>query len=70
MNDVFRTFIDDFVIVYLDDILIFSCNWVEHVKHVKQVLDVLVRDKLYLNMSKYEFGNTYFSVFGLHCRGW
>jgi hypothetical protein len=35
MNDVFRPFIDDFVIVYLDDILIFSRTWEEHVKHVK-----------------------------------
>jgi len=58
MNDVFRPFIDDFVIVYLDDILVFSCTWEEHVKHKKQVLDVLVREKLYLNMSKCEFGKT------------
>ena len=56
MNDVFRPFIDVFIIVYLDDILIFSHTWEEHVKHVKQVLDVLVREKLYLNMSKCEFG--------------
>ena len=56
MNDVFRPFIDDFVIVYLDDILIFSQTWEEHVKHDKQVLDVLVRENLYLNMSKCEFG--------------
>ena len=44
MNDVFRPFIYDFVIVYLDDILIFSQTWEKHVKHCKQVLDVLVRD--------------------------
>ena len=37
MNDVFRPFIDDFVIVYLDDILVFSKTWDEHIKHVKQV---------------------------------
>ena len=54
MNDVFRPFIDDFVIVYLDDILIFIRTWKEH---VKQVLDVLVQEKLYLNISKCEFGN-------------
>ena len=47
MNDVFRPFIDDFVIVYLDDILIFSCTWEDHVNHVKQVLDALVMEKLY-----------------------
>jgi hypothetical protein len=32
MNDVFRTFLDDFVIVCLDDILAFSGSWDEHVK--------------------------------------
>ena len=55
----FRPFIDDFVMVYLDDTLIFSRTWEEIVKHVKQVLDVLVREKLNLNMSKCEFGKTY-----------
>jgi len=35
MNDVHRPFIDDFVIVYLDDILVFSKTWEEHLKHVK-----------------------------------
>ena len=51
MNDVFRTFIDDFVIVYLGDIMIFSRTLEEHVMHVKQVLNVLISDKLYLNIS-------------------
>ena len=58
MNDVFRSYIDKFVIVYLDDILIFSSSWEEHIKHVKQVLEVLQREKLYLKMSKCEFGKT------------
>ena len=54
MNDVFRPFIDDFVIVYLDDILVFSRTWDEHVKHVKKILDVLKRENLYVKMSKCE----------------
>ena len=58
MIDVFRPFIDDFVIVYLDDILIFNRTWEEHVQHVKKVFDVLVREQLYLNMFKSEFGKT------------
>jgi hypothetical protein len=44
MNDVLRPFRDDCVIVYLDDILIFSKSREEH---VKQVLDVLRNEKLF-----------------------
>ena len=42
--------------VYLDDIMIFQKTREEHVKHVKKVLDVLKKEKLYLKMSKCEFG--------------
>jgi hypothetical protein len=56
MHDVFNPLLDDFVIVYLDDILIFSGTWDEHVRHVKQVLDTLQREKLYVKLSKCEFG--------------
>jgi hypothetical protein len=57
-NDVFRPFLDDFVILYLDDILIFSGTWDEHVRHIKKVLDTLQREKLYVKFSKCEFGKT------------
>jgi hypothetical protein len=58
MKDVFGPFLDNFVIVYLYDILIFSRTWDEHVRHVKQVLDNLKREKLYVKFSKCEFGKT------------
>jgi hypothetical protein len=58
MNDVFMPFLDDFVIAYLDDILIFSGTWDEHVRNVKEVLDTLQREKLYVKMYKCEFGKT------------
>lgn len=58
MNDLFRPFIDEFVLVYLDDILIFSKSWNEHVCHVKKVLVVLKNEKLYVKLSKCEFGKT------------
>jgi len=56
MNDVLRPFIDEFFIVYLDDILIFNKSHVEHVIHVRKVLDLLRKEYLYLEMSKCEFG--------------
>jgi hypothetical protein len=52
MNDVFRDFSDDFVIVYLDNIIVFSRTWDERVRHVKKVLDTLQREKLYVKLSK------------------
>jgi hypothetical protein len=58
MNDVLRPFLDDCVIVYLDDILIFSKSHEEHVRHVKQVFDVLRKEQLFLKLSKCEFGKT------------
>lgn len=56
MNDVFKTFIDDFVMVYLDDILIYIRTWKYHMTHIKKILDVQQREKLCVNMSKCEFG--------------
>jgi hypothetical protein len=58
MNDVLRPFLDDFVIVYLDDILIFSKSREDHIEHVKRVLDVLRKEQLFLKFSKCEFGKT------------
>ena len=64
INDVLRLFLDDFFIVYLDDILIFSKMWEEHLKHVKQTLDFLKRRKLYFKLSKCEFGKTSLNYLG------
>jgi hypothetical protein len=58
MNDVLRLFIDYFVIVYMDEILIFSNTWKEHFSHVTQILDTLKNNKLIANLHKYDFGNT------------
>ena len=58
MNDVLRTFLDEFFIVYLDNILIFKKSREGHVIHVNKVIDVLRKEKLFLKMSKCEFGKT------------
>ncbi|XP_071905717.1 uncharacterized protein [Coffea arabica] len=55
MNHVLRPFLGKFVVVYFDDILIYSRSLDEHVEHVKLVLDVLRREKLYANLKKCSF---------------
>lgn len=46
INDVLREMLNTFVFVYLDDILIFSRNYPEHVHHVRQVLAQLLKQTL------------------------
>jgi hypothetical protein len=55
MNHVLRAFIGKFVVVYFDDILIYSCTIEEHVEHIKMVLEVLRTEKLYANLEKCTF---------------
>ncbi|QRV88673.1 Transposon Tf2-1 polyprotein [Ceratobasidium sp. AG-Ba] len=47
MNDIFRDILDVYVIIYLDDILVFSKNEADHEKHVREVLSRLQRHHLY-----------------------
>ncbi|KAL0544273.1 hypothetical protein IC582_019386 [Cucumis melo] len=55
MNRVFREFLDTFVIVFIDDILIYSKTEAEHEKHLRMVLQTLRDNKLYAKFSKCEF---------------
>lgn len=55
MNTIFREEMDDFVIVYIDDILVFSKTAEEHARHLEAVLKKLRDNKLYANGEKSEF---------------
>ena len=55
INSVLRPFLEKFVILYLDDILIFSNTLEEHHNHVRQVLEKLIENNLYAKLSKCEF---------------
>ena len=57
MNQDLRRFIGKFVVVYFDDILIFSKTVSEHIEHFREVLLVLRRDQLYATLKKCEFGS-------------
>ncbi|GJW13325.1 putative reverse transcriptase domain-containing protein [Tanacetum coccineum] len=55
MNRVCKPYLDKFVIVFIDDILIYSKSKEEHVGHLRLVLELLRREKLYAKFSKCEF---------------
>jgi hypothetical protein len=55
MNYVLRHSIGKFVVVYFDDILIYSHNEFEYIDHIRQVLHVLRDAKLYGNLDKCTF---------------
>lgn len=55
MNSVYQEYLDKFVLIFLDEILIYSRSEEEHNYHLRLALEVLRRNKLYDKMSKYEF---------------
>ena len=55
MNQVLKPFIGKFVVVYFDDILIYSKIETAHYNHVREVLAVLQANELYINLKKCSF---------------
>jgi hypothetical protein len=56
MNHVFCPFLHHFVLVFFDDILIYSKTWTNHLAHVNRVLHLLSRHQIFLKQSKCDFG--------------
>ena len=56
MNHIFRGQLDKFLVVYLDDLLIFSNSAEEHLEHVEAVLRILEEQQLFISRSKCTFG--------------
>ncbi|GJP66287.1 hypothetical protein CLOP_g23177 [Closterium sp. NIES-67] len=55
MNHILRPLMDECVVVYLDDILIYSRDMKQHVEHLRRVFEILRRERFYVKLSKSEF---------------
>ena len=55
MHNIFREHLDDFIIIFLDDILVYSRGLREHMTHVRQTLAILRKHQLYAKVSKCTF---------------
>jgi hypothetical protein len=55
MNGIFREYLDKFVIIFLDDIIVYSKSEVKHDKHLKSILQVLIENLIYAKFSKCSF---------------
>jgi hypothetical protein len=64
MNKVFMEYLEKFVVVFIDDILVFSKTEEEHEKHLRLVLEKLQSNKLYAKFSKCEFWVTKVAFLG------
>lgn len=56
MNTVFRPYLRRFVLVFFDDILIYSKDWESHLQHLRCVLETMKEHRLYAKISKCSFG--------------
>ena len=56
MNDILRPYLRKFLVVFLDDVLIFSRNFKEHLEHIQAVFETLRKEKLYCKPSKCSLG--------------
>ena len=65
MNKIFAPYIRKFILVFFDDILVYSSDLVEHERHLKLTLEVLKQNKLFLRRKKCSFATSQVT----YCRG-
>ena len=56
MNEVFKDYLHKFVLVFFDDILIYSSDWNDHLSHLQIIFDLLKANELRVKLEKCQFG--------------
>jgi hypothetical protein len=64
MHDVLRPFLRRFVLVFFDDILIYSSAWADHLRHFQAVFTILQQHRLFVKRSKCSFGERSIAYLG------
>ncbi|XP_023638902.1 uncharacterized protein LOC111830637 [Capsella rubella] len=64
MNSVFRVHLRKFVLVFFDDILVYSRTWDEHIQHLRTVLELLRLHQLFVKLKKCDFGKSEIEYLG------
>ena len=64
MDKVFRLFLRQFVVVFFDDILVYSRTLDDHIKHLALILETLSKHEFYAKLSKYAFCHTSIDYLG------
>lgn len=70
MNMIFQDFIDVFLVIYMDDLLVFSKKEQEHLKHLETILDRLELEELYMSKKKCDFMTQETEFLGLKRDEW
>lgn len=55
MNIILGPFLRHFMVVFIDDILIYSKTWIEHLQHIQQVLSILQKHQFHVKLNKCSF---------------
>lgn len=64
MNELFRPHLRKFILVFFDDILVYSKTWLEHLSHLRTVLGILLTNQLFAKKTKCRFGVTAIDYLG------
>ena len=65
MNKIFFKAVDEFLIYFMDDLLIYSKTWEEHLQHIEKTLTILQENNLCVKLSKCEFGKSEIEFCGM-----